>query len=359
MKKIMSLIVVSVLALGLFAGCGEKEITLNTVKTSKYVTSLGQYKGVAVEAKKTEVTDELMDYFNEYFYTQIAMSSVVDYAAKNGDTVVMDYVGKIDGEAFEGGTAMNSYLTLGSHSFIDGFEDALIGVKAGETRDVEVSFPDDYTPNPDLSGKPAVFTCTVHSVIPVFGEEGIKLCNSDEFGNMEEYKAFAKEYLTEMSDSEYREKVCSAVLDQVIATSKVEKIPQQLIDLQIGYISENFKDASEQYNLSVADILSIYYQKDLNEMAAEYATRELICQAIANVEKLTVSDEELDTKALENITESGEFETIEAFYEAKGREDFRNYLMCEKVYDFLVENAYVVEPQETSSEGGSGSENSD
>ena len=137
---------------------------MKDLRAADYVI-LGNYKGVEITLDEPEVTDEYLEGYIDYVLQNSAVSTpVLDRPVEMGDVVNIDYVGKIDDVAFDGGTAQGYDLTIGSGRFIEGFEDGCIGMEVGETRDVEATFPDPYTNNPDLAGKVAVFTVTVNSI---------------------------------------------------------------------------------------------------------------------------------------------------------------------------------------------------
>lgn len=158
-------------ALGLAAlltGCGsDGDVPLNQMKVEKYVT-LGDYQNLSVTVDAAAVDDtELAALVNSVYVDNVTAENggIVDRAVETGDTVIIDYEGKKDGVAFEGGTAQEASLTIGSGRFIDGFEDGLIGVKPGETVDLNLTFPESYG-NAELAGQPVVFTVTVHFIRP-------------------------------------------------------------------------------------------------------------------------------------------------------------------------------------------------
>ena len=180
---------------------------MKDLNAEDYVT-LGEYKGVEVTLDEPEVTDEYLDGYIEYVQQNNAVSTpVTDRAVEMGDVVNIDYVGKIDGVAFDGGSAQGSDLTIGSGQFIDGFEDGCIGMKVGETKDVEATFPDPYKNNPDLAGKVAVFTVTVNSIsveeIPELTDEYVQSLSLEGCTNVEEYRAYVYDVLLEQQQESY------------------------------------------------------------------------------------------------------------------------------------------------------------
>lgn len=347
MKKFMAIVLSCVLALGMLSGCGDdsKEFKLYKLKTEKHITTLGQYKGLTVEAEpRTELQESDYEYLNQYMFAQFVNSSIpADYVAKDGDTLILDYTGKKDGVAFEGGTAEGTYLTLGSHTFIPGFEEGLVGIKVNETRDLNLTFPENYH-NADLAGAEVVFTCTVHSIVPAYGEESIKMINNPNFSNVEEYKAYVKKYINDMLDEEYENAVISSALAQIEASTVVKSIPDDLLEEQKKAVIKTNEAASIQYSMSVDDILKAY-GTTLDAEAEKFARRNMICQAIANIENITISDEKVNEEAAKFVADVDGMETVEDFFNEYGFEYYRNYLMCKEVYKIIVNEANVVAPK--------------
>ncbi|MCQ2524137.1 MAG: trigger factor [Lachnospiraceae bacterium] len=350
MKKMLSVIAVCALSLSVLAGCGQKTFKLSKVNTSKYVSTLGQYKGLTVEAEpKTELDEASYEYFYRYMFPQFSQGSAPEgYEAQLGDTLILDYSGSVDGEVFEGGTAQGQSLELGSGTFIPGFESSLVGVKAGEVRDIDVTFPDPYQRNADLSGAAAVFKCTIHQIIPGYSEENVAKLSNPNFKNIEEYKAFVRKNINDMIDDEYREVVVAGALSQIEASTVVKSVPEELLEEQKKAVIKSYEVMATQYGVSVEDLLK-QYGTSVDEQAEKFAKRTLICQAIANIENISVSDDEVKTKGQEFVDEAEGFNTIEEFFEEYGYEYYKNYLMSQKVYDFILEACNVVAP----GEGGS------
>ena len=182
------------------SGCGSETAVLSEMKTQKYVT-LGEYKGLEVSIKKMEVTEELKKNYIDYILSRYPQWIQVtdDSKAEEGDIVDINFEGKLDGVAFEGGTGRKEDLQLGSGAFIEGFEEGLVGAGVGETLDLSLQFPDPYDNNPDLSGAPVVFTVTVNgiqkrNVLTELTDDYVKTldvgCNT-----VEEYEAYVEELL--------------------------------------------------------------------------------------------------------------------------------------------------------------------
>src|SRR6476646_4448330 len=203
--------------------------------TVKPEVKLGEYKGLAVEKVETTVTDE--DVENELQSLQERQAELVvkeEGTAENGDTAVIDFEGFVDGEAFEGGKGENYSLAIGSGTFIPGFEEHLIGLKAGESKDVEVSFPEEYHAE-ELAGKPATFKVTVHEIkakeLPALDDEFAKDAD-EEVATLEELKAKLRTNLEEGKKHEAEHKVRDEVVEKAAANAEIE-LPEAMIETEL------------------------------------------------------------------------------------------------------------------------------
>ncbi len=213
---------------------------------------LGQYKGVEVPKPDRTVTDEDVEKaLKEEQEKNARQITVEDGGAENGDSVVMDYEGKIDGEPFEGGSAKNHTLVLGSGSFIPGFEDGLLGVKGGETRDVEVTFPEDYHAE-ELKGKKAVFTCKVERVtrkeLPELDDEFAQ--EVSEFDTLDAYKADVRKNLETKKEEAARQEIKDNAVSKAAQNSTIE-IPAPMIDTQADRMIDNFARRLQAQGMSM------------------------------------------------------------------------------------------------------------
>ena len=262
---------------------------------------LGQYKGVEVPKPDRTVTDEDVEKaLKEEQEKNARQITVEDGGAENGDSVVMDYEGKIDGEPFEGGSAKNHTLVLGSGSFIPGFEDGLLGVKGGETRDVEVTFPEDYHAE-ELKGKKAVFTCKVEKVtrkeLPELDDEFAQ--EVSEFDTLDAYKADVRKNLETKKEEAARQEIKDNAVSKAAQNSTIE-IPAPMIDTQADRMIDNFARRLQAQGMSMQQYMQ-FTGSDENMMReqvkpqAEIQIRnQLTLEKIAETENIQVSDEEVD-----------------------------------------------------------------
>ena len=344
---------------------GLNTTTLLDVDVDSLVT-LGDYKGIKVEAKKTEVTDQdVEDALNGTYSANPEMIEVTDRAIEEGDVANIDYEGKFADtkEAFQGGTAQGYDLTIGSGQFIDGFEDGLIGVKQGETVDLDLTFPEDYA-SADLAGKAVVFTVKVNSIKTPAKEpsdEWAKNLGVEGVTNLEELKGHMKEDLEAEAEESYNDEVKNSAVTVVVDNATAEEIPEELYNRYFVMIYKSVESYVQQLQaaygvqVSVEDYVQNIMQSNglsgepedyLSDIANQQAKRCLVLQAIANKENIEVTDDVIDEyvqKDYDTYFYQG-YESIDAYKETFDAEDYREQIMADKVADFIVENAEIVEP---------------
>ena len=325
---------------------------MKDLNAEDYVT-LGEYKGVEVTLDEPEITDEYLDGYIEYVHQNNAVSTpVTDRAVEMGDVVNIDYVGKIDGVAFDGGSAQGSDLTIGSGQFIDGFEDGCIGMKVGETKDVEATFPDPYKNNPDLAGKVAVFTVTVNSIsveeIPELTDEYVQSLSLEGCTNVEEYRAYVYDVLLEQQQESYESDKADLAYEKVAAECEFKDAPEAMVTRMNNTLTSNLSSYASMYGVDLGTYVSAMYggtaeeyETTLLEQSKMMAQHYLMMQAIADREGLSVSDEELEEQLSQEAQDYG-YETVEEYKSLVDVEAFREYLMTQKVLAFLGENAVAV-----------------
>ncbi|MDR6122167.1 trigger factor [Bacillus sp. SLBN-46] len=322
-----------------------KELIFKATVTVKPEVKLGEYKGLEVEELDANVTDE--DVANELKTLQERQAELVvkeEGTAENGDTVVLDFEGFVDGEAFEGGKAENHSLELGSGSFIPGFEEQLVGVKAGESKDVEVTFPEEYHAA-ELAGKPAVFKVTVHEIkgkeLPSLDDEFAKDVD-DEVETLDALKEKIKTRLVDSKKHEAEHHLRDTVVEKAAANAEVE-IPEVMVTNEVNRMLQEFEQRLQTQGMN----LELYFQfsgQDENalreQMKEEAQTRvkvNLTLEAIAKAENLEVTDEDVEAE-LEKM--AGMYNmTVDMIKQALGgSEGIKSDLKLKKAVDFLVEN---------------------
>lgn len=330
-----------------------KNLIFKATVTVKPEVQLGDYKGLEVEKFDTTVTDE--DVENEVKALQEKHAELVvveEGAIESGDTVNIDFDGYVDGVAFEGGKAENYSLEIGSGSFIPGFEDQLIGMKSGEDKDVEVTFPEEYHAE-NLAGKPAVFKVKAHDIkrkqLPALDDDFAKDVN-EEVETLEELKQSIKEKLTKDKEHQKDHQTRDTLVEKVAENATVD-IPEAMITTEVDRMLEEFGQRLQAQGMN----LEMYYQfsgsdedamREQFKADAEKRVRiNLTLEAIVEQENLDASDEEVE-KELEKMSElyKRSVEELKQILTMQGGiEALKQDLKVKKAVDFLVENSKVVE----------------
>ncbi len=324
-------------------------VVLEFKVTTKPSVELGDYKGLELKVPVEEVTDEMVDAeLTKEQDMNARMITVSDRAAENGDTVVIDYKGSIDGKYFEGGSAENTHLALGSNQFIPGFEEQLVGVETGAEVKVEVTFPEEYQAE-ELAGKDAIFEVTVHEIkgkeLPEIDDEFIK--DISEFDTIDEYKADKRRELEENAKKSHEMKLREAALEAAVDNALVD-IPDVMIENEISYMIEDMKRQLSMYGLDIDTYLAMNnssMEEMVEQMHPEAESKvksSLVLEAVVAAEELAISSEDVD-KEIARIAES-EKKTVEEIKPLVEHNDFqaiKNYLLPKKAIDFLVDSAKV------------------
>ena len=348
MKKKKISILAAALTTVMLTGCGNLSAQpLRDMAVEKYVT-LGNYKELQVTVDPISVDDSEVEMLanNAYYsYVTVETGGITDRAVEVGDTVNIDYVGKKDGVAFDGGTAQGYNLTIGSGQFIDGFEDGLIGVMPGETVDLDLSFPENYG-SADLAGQAVVFTVTANFIVPDSMENDtvVETMGIDGVNTVEELRQYAYDYLYSNAEYTYNVSLENAVLNEFMNSCIFKELPKAIIDKYQEMAREGITQQAASYGMDADTFAQMANGTDLDTFVSEYsveaAKQDFALQAVANLENLNMDDEELNATLLEYANNAG-FDTIEEFIGEDSIEDYRDYLVCEKALAFLVENAVV------------------
>ena len=318
--------------------------------TVKPEVKLGEYKGLEVERQDTAVTDEeIEEQLNDRRQGNAEFVIKEDEPAAEGDTVVLDFEGFTDGEPFEGGKAEGYELELGSGSFIPGFEEQLVGVKAGESKDVEVSFPEEYHAA-ELAGKPATFKVTVHEVkareLPELDDEFAKEVDS-EVESLDELRNKLKEQTAREKKDASEAALRDELVEQAAKNADID-IPEVMVESEVDRMVQEFGQRLQQQGMT----LDLYYQFSGQDEAALRAQMKedaetrvrvsLVLEAIAEAEGVTVSEEDIQE---ELQTMSGQFnmDTEQIKQILGGTELVENDIRLKKTIEFLVENAKISE----------------
>lgn len=310
--------------------------------------TLGTYKGVEVEKPVVEVSEEDINAEIEKERKNCARTiTVEDRPVKDGDIVNINFEGFVDGEAFEGGKGEDFPLTIGSHSFIDNFEEQLIGKNVDDEVEVNVTFPENYHEE-SLKGKPALFKVKINKIqeneLPELDDEFASEVSS--YDTFEEYKKSVEEHLKEQKENEAKTRKEDAVIEAIIKDAKME-IPDAMMETEQRSIINDF---SQRLQMQGMNIEQYYMYTGLNEekmmeQVKEQADRRiktrLVCEAIVNAEKIEVSEEELDAELKKLADQYGlEVDKVKnEFMDAERISEFKKDIAIQKAITFVTENA--------------------
>ena len=321
----------------------DTELELKFIIVLAPEVKLGNYKGLAVKKEAIKVEEKEIDEAIEKLVAQNASLVVKEGEAKKGDTVVIDFVGSVDGKEFEGGKADNYSLELGSNSFVPGFEDQLVGHKAGEQVDVNVTFPTQYVP--ELAGKKALFKCTVHEVkekvLPKLDEELIKDLNIPEVKDEASLREYEKKALTQQKENKAQADALNKVLEEIVDHSEVN-IAQEILMEEVDGMKKNMEEQIKQRGLTLEQYYQITGQSaEETEMKmkieADKNLRTILCmEEIAKAEKLDVTDADVD-KEMQQIADMYKM-PVDKVKEILGKDmsRFKAEIRQRKIQDFLV-----------------------
>ena len=325
------------------------------------MVKLGEYKGLTYTETDVSVSDdEVESQINSTLTAHATAEQITDRAVEDGDTVNIDFEGKIDGKTFDGGTASGASLTIGSGTFIDGFEDGLIGVKPGDKTTLKLKFPDEYKTNTDLAGKDVTFDVTVNyikgdDIVPELDDDFVKGLNIDDVSNVKEYRAYVKSQLQANKESEAEKSKQSELLQQAVDNDEIKEIPEELVTQYATQYTDYYKQYASYFGLELSDFLTQYMnqtEEEFNQSAEDYGKERagymLVVSAIAKAEKVDV-DALYDEKVAQYAEQSGyaDAATLEKDY---SKRYLNQIIINEEVQNILEENAKAVVPAETESE---------
>lgn len=327
-----------------------KQLLFNAVVEVIPPVELGEYKGLEAEQEEAEIEDIQVDHHLYMLREQNArLVPLEEGPAKEGDLLTIDFTGYIDGEPFEGGEAENYSLELGSKSFIPGFEEQLIGSKPEEEKEVKVKFPDNYR-NEDLAGKEAVFKVKVKQIkekqLPELDDEFVK--EISEFETLEEMKTDLKEKLIKNAEEQSKNKLEEDLIEKITAVSSVEP-PKTLVERQIDRMIGDLENYLRYQGMGLDQFLEMSgksmeeLREDRREEAVKRTKANLVLDAVAKKEGISIDDSELDDK-IAAIAESynDEPERIKELLEKQGRIPvIREEMRIRKAIDLLVNEAKI------------------
>ena len=324
-----------------------QDLVFKAIVQTKPEVKLGKYKGIEIEKIEYNVKDEDINHELGHMQDQNArLVTIEDRPVEDGDIVKIDFEGFVDGKAFEGGKAQNHELTIGSHSFIEGFEDQIIGMKIDDEKEIKVTFPKEYFMK-DLEGKPATFKVKLHEIkkkeLPELDDEFAK--DVSEFDTLKELKQSIKEKLEKQNADREKYEKQEAVIKAVTDTMKVD-IPTGMIELETENMLKDMEQRLSYQGLKMDQYLKMIdkteddLKKDYEPQAIEAIKSRLALEAIIKAEKIEATDEEVKEKLEEMAKNYGK-----KHEELQNNENIKSYLkngiVSEKAIEFLVENSKV------------------
>ena len=327
-----------------------KELIYTATVAVKPEVTLGEYKGIEVEKASAEVSDEDIEAELKKVQEQNSrLITVEDRAVEDGDQTVVDFEGFVDGTPFEGGKGEDYPLTIGSHSFIDTFEEQLIGRNIGEECEVNVTFPEEYHAK-ELAGKPAVFKVTVKEIkrkeLPELNDEFAG--EVSEFETLEEYKNDVKAKLSLTKQKEAATENENHVVDKVVENATMD-IPEPMIDSQVNNMVNDYARRMQSQGLSLEQYMQFTgmtidtLKEQMKPQAVKRIQTRLVLEAIVKAENITVSDEAVE-KEIADMAESYKMEVaqIKEYMGENGIEQMKEDLAVQEAVDFLVAEAKLV-----------------
>ena len=317
-----------------------------TVAIKPEVT-LGDYKGIEVEKKEAEVNEEeITAEIDKAREANSRLITIEDRATEDGDTVIIDFDGYVDGKQFEGGYAEDYTLVLGSHSFIDNFEDQLVGKNLGEDVEVNVTFPEEYHVD-ELKGKPALFKVKIKEIqkkeLPELDDDFAQ--DVSDFDTLDEYKADVEKKILENKENQIKREQEDQIIEKIIENAQME-IPQQMITAQTRQMTQEFAQRLQSQGLSLEQYMQFTgltpqkMMEDLEPQALKRIQSRLVLEAVVAAENIEASDEEID-KELENMASMYQME-IDKLKELIGDDEKKQIgmdLAVQKAVEFVVKEA--------------------
>ena len=320
-------------------------ILLKDVDLSKYVT-MADYSGLRVSKTEFEVTDEEVESTmqEEYLYRFPSEMYSLEKAIEMNDIANIDFEGKVDGVVFDGGTAQGYELTIGSHTFISGFEDGLVGVTPGETVDLNLQFPENYK-SADLAGKDVVFTVKVNYVIPTKIDEAVvaKL-GIENVSTIEEFRKYIYDDIYQQKASYYAQRYENEIFSEFMSLCEFQELPTDLLESTKAVITQALTTSASQYGLDADTFVYYVYQTDLDTFLTYYTEpslkQNMALYLVAKQENLIPDDEELTKVIGEYMQETG-FDDMTEYMEAVGSsfDEFREDYSITLAYDRILEIA--------------------
>ncbi len=312
---------------------------------SKYVT-IGEYKGLTLDNTVEVVTDDAVEGRLEQ-ELQNKAEEVTDGSVQNGDVVTINYVGTKDGVAFDGGTANNYELTIGSGTFIDGFEDGIIGMKKGETKDLDLTFPEDYASS-DLAGQEVTFKVTLQSFkrAPELTDEWV--AKNTDCKTADDYKKEIRKTLESEAKTNARNTLRETAWNTVLSSSEVKEYPQEDLDTAKTEFKTLYENYAKQGDMTLEDFVKAQgismddFEEQSNQYAEYKVKQNLIVQGIMDAENMTLEDEK-SLSIQDELIKAYDAKDLAALVDQYGQVAVDESIGLLRVEDFILDNATVEE----------------
>jgi len=351
MNRKKLLIILTFLLLLFICGCGNN----SKIDALDYI-QLGEYKGLTATRYSTEITDEYVSEQIEAIMDGYAVTTEVTDRddVREGDIVNIDFVGKHDGVAFDGGSAEGYSLTIGSGTFIEGFESGLIGSKIGDNLDLNLKFPNVYPNDPSLAGEEVIFNVTVNSIssktVPELTDEFVSQSTNGEIASVEEMREMLVSQLEAEAKSYSDSMLYSTLLSKAIDNAVLkEDIPDSFIEEKKEEMIRTMKSNAKSYGVDYQTYLTGYlgmsesdFISTIEESSVEIAMQNLVIHAIAQTENISISKEELNEKIQEYMDYYG-YASKKELEEDMNIDDISESMLIVKVEEFLCDNAVITE----------------
>ena len=323
----------------------DTDLELKFVIVTAPEVKLGQYKGLAIGKQEVTVSDEEVEKSVKDLVASSASLVVKEGEAKEGDTVVMDFVGSIDGKPFDGGSANNHELELGSHQFIPGFEEQLVGHKAGEHVEVKVKFPENYVE--ELKGKDAVFACDIHEVkekkMPELNEEFIKELGMPGVENLESLKAAKKDELLKQKQQAAERDYMAKLYDAIAANATID-LPEEMVEDQVQSRRQEIEGNMKKSGFDLKTYLQMVGQTEeqfleqIRKDARRDITNFFVSEEVGKAEKIEVSDADVEFE-YSKLAEQYKMKLEDVKKALQPQENqFRHNIKAQRIDQFLLEN---------------------
>jgi len=350
-QRLAAALLVGTLAMGL-TGCGNS--TANAYK--KYV-ELGDYTNIEYTMDVAEVTDQDVQTQLDAFVNGLAEKNEVEREIKEGDIVNIDFVGTMDGEAFEGGSSEGYDLTIGAHMFIDGFEDGLIGHKKGDQVSLDLNFPDPYPNNEDLAGKPVNFAVTVNTVSEKITPELTDqlVADNSDCKTIDEYKEKTRKDMQTQNQTSAESQADTDIMAKVVENAKISGYDEAEVKKLVDEKFEEFQGYTQQYQMSYEELLKAFgygsedeLKEGITAYVKQYLDMKMVVYCIAAKEGIKVTSDDIQAAAEDEASMYGV--KAEEVLKYNGEEYYEYKLMSDQVKELIKKTAKQVDSTEASSE---------